>query len=324
MIAAVNHRVLILGASGFIGSHLTRRLLADGFAVRGFSRKRPSDAVDLGTLNRGALEWRVGDFTSRLDHDALIAGCTTVVHLIAATLPSARTDGIPLDLTSDLLPTVSLLEAARRAGARVIYASSGGTVYGQQTESPIGEGSPTDPICSYGVAKLALEKYLYLFGHLHGLDYVTLRFSNVFGRSAPSARGQGLIEIFTDRILRELPVQVWGDGSTVRDYLHIDDAVDAIMKSISYQGQRSLFNIGSGRGASINDIIALITNASGHRPEVSHTEARGSDVAVNVLDCRRAATELGWQAKRSLEEGIRMVVESQRTRVGKRPHREPA
>ncbi len=318
------HRVLVLGASGFIGTHLTRRLLADGFQVRGLSRTRPPDSFDVGAAASGQLEWRVGDFASQADHVALLANCQSVVHLIASTLPHARTDNIALDLTEDIAPTIRLLEAARRVGARVIFASSGGTVYGPQPDPRIREDSPTDPICSYGVAKLAIEKYLHLFGRLHGLDYATLRFANVFGRTVPSARGQGLIEIFTDRILRGEPLEIWGDGTTVRDYLHVDDAVDAIVKSLAHQGPHRLFNIGTGRGESVNGIIARIAQASGLRPQIRYTRGRSSDVAANVLDCSRAAEALGWQARRPLAEGIGLVVESHRNRLATRHASEAA
>jgi UDP-glucose 4-epimerase len=173
---------------------------------------------------------------------------------------------------------------------------------------PIAESAPTDPICAYGVHKLAIEKYLHLWRHLHKLDSVVLRTANPYGERQRHDSGQGAIPAFIARALRSQPLQVWGDGSVVRDYLHISDVARALVMAGCTPRASGVFNIGSGTGHSLNEIVQSLERVLGRRIAVEHQGARAFDVPVSVLDVSLAAHELGWKPQVGLEEGLRRTV----------------
>jgi UDP-glucose 4-epimerase len=195
---------------------------------------------------------------------------------------------------------------------RLIFISSGGTVYGLPQQNPIPETHPTNPICSYGIQKLAIEKYLYLFRELKDLDSVVLRVSNLYGEFQNLERPLGAVSHFTHRAVAGNPIDIWGDGGVRRDYIHADDVVSALLKSITYQGPEHLFNIGSGRSVSLNQLLDLIKQRVGKEIVVNYSPARRFDVQENVLDITRAAKELGWRPSISLETGLDRLLESKR------------
>jgi UDP-glucose 4-epimerase len=174
------------------------------------------------------------------------------------------------------------------------------------------EDHPTEPICSYGVHKLMVEKYLQLEHHLHGLDYCVLRPPNLYGPRQRLDTAQGAVAVFLDRALRGKPIDIWGDGSVVRDYVYIGDAVDALLKAArrpSPAGEPRVFNLGSGRGTSLKELVAAIEALLGRPVKVNYSAARALDVPVNVLDASAAAKHLGWRASTPLAEGLRRTYE---------------
>jgi UDP-glucose 4-epimerase len=208
------------------------------------------------------------------------------------------------DVQSNLIGTINFLKAAVAARVRkVLFVSSGGTVYGIPSGLPIKETAPTDPICSHGIAKLAIEKYLGLFELLHGLGFLIFRLSNPFGeRQRPGA--QGAIAAFMDKALRAEPIEVWGDGSVVRDYIYIEDAIDALVEGLGYSGEQRLFNVGSGVGRSLNEVLGILETVSGRRILRKYLPSRAIDPPANVLDIGRIKSEIGWSPRIPFADGI--------------------
>jgi UDP-glucose 4-epimerase len=295
-------KCLVLGGGGFIGSNLCHALLAIGDSVRVFENKAdPSN----GTLGQ-RLEWCQGDFNDREQVAQALRGCDVVYHLVSTTLPKTSNEDPIYDVQSNVVSTLQMLEEATKEGVRkMIFVSSGGTVYGIPQQTPIPETHPTNPICSYGIGKLTIEKYLHLFHALHGLDYCILRLSNPFGEHQRATGSQGAIAVFLHKALRGETIEIWGDGSVVRDYLYISNAVDALIKARTYSGQCRIFNIGSGAGHSLNDVISRIEELAGSTVRRKYLPVRAFDVPINVLDISRAAEVLEWRPAFSFEEGLR-------------------
>ncbi len=297
---------LVLGGRGFIGSHLVDALLAHGHHVRCFERPH---VVPLGEahLSNPYFEIYEGDFVSEADVKESLAGCDICYHLVSTTLPKSSNADPVFDVESNVLGTVRLLTHAVECGLKkVIFVSSGGTVYGVPTQLPISETHPTDPVCSYGITKLAIEKYLGLFHQLHGLDYTVLRIANPFGERQRTHASQGAIAVFLGKVLRGEPVEIWGDGSVVRDYIHIADVVAALLLSLEQTSreQEHVFNIGAGRGYSLNEVLDAIEKVTGRVADRRYLPGRAFDVPVSVLSIARAKKSLGWSPKVDFEQGL--------------------
>jgi UDP-glucose 4-epimerase len=307
-VARTMRRCLVLGGRGFIGSHLTQALLDQGFPVRCFDRPR-SGGGDGQHVEHANFELCEGDFVDPSDLARALKGIDTCFHLVSTTLPKSSNANPAFDVESNLLGTIHLLTQAVKAGVRkVIFVSSGGTVYGVPETVPIPETHPTDPVCSYGIAKLAIEKYLALFYQQHGLDYTVLRLANPFGEGQRIDSSQGAVAVFLGRILHGEAVEVWGDGSVIRDYIHIDDVVDALLLSVEYKGNDRLFNIGSGRGHSINEVLDVLEQAVGQRADRRYQSSRSFDVPVSVLSIESARRALGWSPKVDFAHGVERFV----------------
>jgi UDP-glucose 4-epimerase len=299
-------RALVLGGGGFIGSHLVTALLAQGARVRVLERPYRQRSKVL--PEHPALEWQEGDFGNTQDIQHALEDVDTVFHLVSTTQPKSSNDDPAFDVGSNLLATLNLLELLREKKAtQLIFISSGGTVYGTPQYTPIPETHPTEPTCSYGIVKLAIEKYLALYRLLHGLDYRVLRLANPYGPGQEANRAQGAVGTFLSRVVHDEPMEVWGDGSVVRDYLYISDTISALLRAAAYKGDERIFNIGSGGGHSIREIISAIEEVTGKTAQVRYTAARKFDVPVSVLDIKRAQHELGWQPGVHLNEGLRLT-----------------
>lgn len=291
---------LVVGGNGFIGSHLVDRLLQRGQSVRIYDRS-PNEFRGV----PAGVEYVRGELENLDLLKEAVEGMEVVYHFASSTLPKTSNDDPVHDIRSNLVNTIHLLEVCVAAGVRkVVFPSSGGTVYGATQTAPVDETHPTNPISSYGIVKLAIEKYLKLFDHLHGLDYTVLRISNLYGPYQNPASQQGVISVFLYRVYTGQPITIWGDGSVIRDYLYISDLVDALETVAQVETQNKLFNIGSGRGTSLNDLIDLIAAVIHERPAVEYLSSRLLDVPTSVLDASRARRELGWGPKTDLTEGI--------------------
>jgi UDP-glucose 4-epimerase len=295
-------RCLVLGGGGFLGGHIVELLQAEGFPVRVFDRvPRRAAAAPV----RPDTEWHEGDFGNRGDLAAAVKGCQIAVHLVATTLPRTSNEDPVHDLESNLLPTIRFLHLALEQGVRrIVFASSGGTVYGVPRTVPVPEEHPTQPLCSYGIHKLAIEQFLHLYHALHGLEYCVLRLANPFGERQRSDASQGAVAVFLDHALRGEPVTVWGDGSAVRDYVYVGDVAEAFHRAVVRDAPTGLFNIGSGQGQSVNDLLEAIEALLGRPVARRYVDGRAFDVPVNVLDISRAARVLDWQPRVGFRRGL--------------------
>ncbi len=296
-------KALVIGGNGFIGTHLVSALKADGIQVRVFDRY-PSKFAEPDTT----VEYIVGDLGNHGALNEIVNGMDWVFHLAYTTLPKTSNDDPVYDVRSNLIDTIQLLQECSNFGVKkFVFISSGGTVYGAPKTVPLKESHPTDPICSYGITKLAIEKYLQLFYHLRKLDYVVLRLSNPYGPGQnPNAR-QGAIGVFLGQIARAEPISIWGDGEIIRDYVYIDDAVAALIKAAQYNAtddDARIFNIGSGRGYSLNEILSAIRSTVDVSVKSKYLPARDLDVPANVLDISLAKQKLDWYPTIDLADGI--------------------
>jgi UDP-glucose 4-epimerase len=298
-------RCLVFGGSGFIGVHLVFALLSAGYTVRSFDRVR-SATLSEKIINFPNFEFFEGDFNNESHVKTALQDCDVCFHLVSTTLPSNSNKNPIFDVESNVIGTLHVLNNAVKSGLRkIIFASSGGTVYGRPIQIPITELHSTNPTCSYGIAKLTIEKYLELYRQLYGLDYSILRLANPFGEGQRTTSAQGAVAVFSGKILKSEVIQIWGDGSTIRDYIYISDVVDAFMACIeSSSDNTSIFNIGSGKGFTVNEIISAIEIASGVPAIRQYSPARPFDVQANVLDINRATKELNWKPRVELEFGI--------------------
>ena len=295
-------KIVVIGGGGFLGSYLVDTLLANGREVRVFDQPR---ARYLDYCGQRGAKIVTGNFLDPGHVGNALSGCDVVYHLVSTTVPQTSIEDPRYDVDSNLIGTLQLLEQMRRAGLKkIIFASSGGTVYGFPREIPIKESHPTDPISSYGIIKLAVEKYLHLYWTLYGLDYCILRVANAYGARQPMTQTQGAIAAFLGKAVAGQEIGIWGDGSVLRDYVYASDIADAFFQASLYQGDLKVFNVGSGRGHSLNDILAAIKNITRIPLRVKYLQGRAFDVPVNILDVSRAKLHLGWEPKIPLEEGI--------------------
>lgn len=295
-----HRKAVILGASGFIGVNLAHRLANNGVDLTCFSRSL-SDHWPTGS--RVIL----GDLVSPPSELLEAMNGAVVFHLISSTRPTAATGEAVAEIATNLMATVSLLEASKHIDCRWIFSSSGGTVYGQTDAVRISEEHPNVPISSYGTVKLAIERYFSLYHRLYGLDFVTARISNPFGPYQSASGGQGLVAALFDRIAAGRPVEIWGDGKNIRDYVYIDDVTEALVLLGERGSAGETYNVGSGLGSTVNELVTKISGILGVAVEAVYTPARGIDVRRNVLDIDKIEHELGWRPAHTLDEGVALT-----------------
>jgi UDP-glucose 4-epimerase len=294
---------LVLGGGGFLGLNLCRRLTASGHRVRAFGHRSRFPA------ELGSTDWQQGDFSDRASVADAIQGVDVVFHLIHSTVPHSANLDMANDVRQNLLPSLAFLDLARGAGVkRVVFLSSGGTIYGRPIQIPTEETSPTEPITAYGISKLAIEKYLALYQQLYGLDYRILRVANPFGPFQVAVKRQGLIAEIISRAISRERIEVWGDGSVIRDFIFVDDVVDALEVAASDDGVERIFNIGSGAGRSVRDVLATIEHAVASKLDIAWKGERAVDVPVSILSVTRARDKLGWTPKTSFESGVTKTI----------------
>lgn len=301
-------RCLVLGANGFIGSHVCQALLDAGHYVIAFDISR--DFAALKQLSSERLECWSGDFLNRTEVSTALKGAHWAFHLVSTTLPATSNKNMVFDVQSNVIASIELLEECVKNNVeKLVFASSGGTVYGNPAQTPVPENAPQQPLVSYGNTKLMIEKYCYLFAYQFNLKTVCLRLANPYG---PGHHGmmQGAIPVFLKRTRDQQAITIWGDGSIIRDYVYAKDVARAFVKAADYAGPQQVFNIGSGTGMSLNDLIEKLKHITGKETPVIYEAARGFDVAEIVLDINLAAKELGWRPQTPLTEGIKLTWES--------------
>lgn len=291
-----SQRCLVMGGSGFIGTNLCHALRGRVLSLRSFSSS--PTAIE-------GVEWIQGSFLNNDDIIRAVEDVDVVFHLISTSTPASSNANPLADAQQNILQTLQLLEACRaKQVKRIIFVSSGGTVYGDAKVLPTPESHPEQPICAYGVSKLAIEKYLHLYERLYGIMAITLRVSNPYGPYQYAQKKQGVIGAFISKTLAGQPIEIWGDGSVVRDYVYIDDVIDALIKASLYSGSFRTFNIGSGIGSNLKSIIDTISEQVNEELDILYKGSRTLDVSKSILDCTLAQRELCWLASHDLKSGI--------------------
>ncbi len=293
-------KILILGA-GFIGMSFIRKSLQFPARVVVLDRKPiPSDLV-------GKVSWITGDFRDLTALSRALKDVDTVFHFISSTVPGDQMN-IALEVEQNIFQTLQLLDACVSMSVRQIIFTSSASVYGIHTQLPIAEDDSTNPISAHGIHKLMIEKYLLLYKHVHGLQCKILRLSNPYGIGQNIDGRQGFIAIAIGKILKQQPVFLRGDGSTVRDFVGIDDVCEAIRLAATVLNEHDLFNVGSGHGISLTQVVNLLENLVGRQIPVVYTETRSIDIPQSVLDISRATKALGFVPKSSLELGLEQTI----------------
>lgn len=227
-----------------------------------------------------------------------------VAHLASSTVPSTGDKDPVADVRTNLVGTLNLLSAMGEAGvSRLLYLSSGGTVYGVPQTVPLEEFHPLSPVCSYGIVKVATESYLEIFSRNHGLSYVTIRASNPYGPHQGNVGIQGIVGTYLNRIYDRQPIEIWGDGSTIRDFIFVEDL--ARLCAVALESKKiGVYNGGSGVGTSVKHIVDLVREVTGHASEVAYRSGRQFDVPTSVLSVEKARTDFDWEPQIDLWEGI--------------------
>jgi UDP-glucose 4-epimerase len=294
-------RILILGGSGFLGSHAVDRFLAGGNEVavydlssERYRRKPPGVKYHTGDLgNVGALE------------EVISGGFDAVLHFISTTSPKSSNNSPEFDIQSNVINTVHMLDLCVKHKVRkVVFLSSGGTIYGNIGDAPsVNEQHPVHPLCSYAVSKLSIEHYLHIYKQLHGLDFVSVRVSNPFGERQNPEVALGAVTVFLHRAINRQPIEVWGDGSVVRDFIYAADVADAVYLATT-KPISGVFNTGSGTGLSLRQLIAEIESVLNLTAQVHWMPGRPFDVPRIVLDSRKLQAATGWSCSRNFREGL--------------------
>ena len=305
--------VAVLGGGGFIGSWVTDHLLSKGYAVRVFERP---GVVPYRKFHAERAEWIAGDMSRVGEIRQALDGACAVVHLVSTTLPRTSNDDPVHDVESNLVPTLNLLrEMVHQQIPKIVFISSGGTIYGAPQRIPIEESHPTNPLVSYGIVKLAIEKYIGMFSKLYGLNGIILRVANPFGERQMAGTGQGAVAVFLHRALCGLTIDIWGDGSCRRDYLHVSDVAEAVSKAVRYEGPSGVFNISSGKGTSLNELVDELELVLGTRIPRRYQPGRPFDVPVSVLSNSLARDELSWAPAVSLRDGLSRTTNWMKSRL---------
>jgi UDP-glucose 4-epimerase len=304
--------LLVTGGAGFIGSHLVDAFAAAGHRVivlDDFSSGRVEnlpEGVEIERCDVRAPE--AARLIATLRPDAL-------VHHAAQMELRRSVEDPAFDAQVNILGSLNLLEACREAGVRqVIFASTGGAIYGEQESFPAAESHPTRPLSPYGVAKLAVEHYLYVYHHAYGLDVACLRYANVYGERQNPHGEAGVIAIFLDRLLSDRRSTIHGDGLQTRDYVHVADVVRANLAVLGRPGYR-VYNVGTGIEATVVELYDELRRAVGSALAAEHGPAKKGEQRRSVIDPAKARRELGLPAPLTIAEGLPRTVEWFRGRV---------
>lgn len=294
-------KYLLLGGSGFIGSRLAEKL---------------SDQHQIVVVGHQAglsfgnnIEYQQLDFTKCQDFTKYIQDIDVVVHMVSTIIPSDDIKNMNTEISDNVIPTITLLKNVSNLKKKLVFISSGGSIYGENNEKN-NEDSPLNPICNYGIIKLIIEKYIEMFGRYYGLDYKIIRPSNPYNEDIQHNKKQGLVPVVIDSIIKDKEINLYGGAETVRDYIHIDDLISGIRAILDYNGAERIFNIGTGKGYTTEELIKIIEEQIGKRAKINQLPARKCDVKKNILDISRIKKETNWQPTISLEEGIRRALDS--------------
>ncbi|MBI2866825.1 MAG: NAD-dependent epimerase/dehydratase family protein [Chloroflexi bacterium] len=303
--------ILVTGGGGFIGSHIAKAFIATGHRV--------VIVDDLSSGRRELVPPQAAFYQMDIRDPAIEKVFQEhrpdVVDHHAAQISVSRSMREPrFDAEVNVVGSVNLLDIAARHGVkRFIFASTGGALYGEPERLPCGESHPIAPLSPYGTAKYAVEQYVRYFKRAGGLPFVILRYGNVYGPDQDPHGEAGVVAIFALKMLRGQEVTVFGDGTQQRDFIYVGDVAQANVSALE-RGEGGAYNIGTGRGDSVNEVYRVLAAATGYTKPPVYLPARPGDVYRIWLNCSLAKRELGWQAATPLEEGLRRTVEAIRKR----------
>jgi len=309
-------RIMVTGGAGFIGSHVVDRYIELGHEV--------AVVDDLSTGREANLNPRARFFREDICSPQLAAVFgefrPEIVNHHAAQVNVRRSVEDPVhDASVNILGSINVFRCAGESGCqKVIYASSGGAMYGEPERIPADEDTPVRPLCPYGCSKYAAEKYLFLFADLYGFRATTLRYANVYGPRQDPHGEAGVVAIFSETMLAGKRPSIFGDGSKTRDYVFVGDVVEANVLALETGDGRS-YNVGTGRRTSDDEIFEAVRRAVGSEVRPIYTDFRPGEVRHIALDSSRIAREMGWSARTPLEEGVPVAVEYYRAKAGGRP-----
>lgn len=297
----------VFGANGFIGRHLTAALLARGYKTVCFGRQFP---LDFQARFGDRVEMRLVDLHNDIETHRKLFGITHVVQLINSSNATIGNNKVIADIHSNIIPHVSFINSCIMSGvSSFTFLSSGGTVYGRPQTVPITEDHPTFPLNSYGLTKLFTEQYLRMLCRGASMGFNILRVANPYGPGQTGVGGQGLIGTILQKCREQQPLTIFGDGLNERDYLYIDDTVDAIIRALEHDPLNDVVNVGSGKGRSILSVVEAVEAALGRNIVREHVAHRETDAPSNILDPTKAENLLGWKAVTPFQEGVARTVE---------------
>lgn len=294
-------KCLIFGGNGFIGSHLVEELVKEGYDVAVFDK---SDIKKLDPII-DKIDIIKGDFLNENDVSSAMKDIDFVFHYISTTTPAIATKDPIYDIESNIIGSVKMFQCATKNNVKkIIFSSSGGTIYGEKVNVPCGEMDPVNPVNPYAISKLTIEKYLHYFNYIYGIDYTIFRYSNPYGERQSPLGKQGVIPIFLNKIKHyENPV-IYGDGSMVRDYIYIKDAISATIAVLEKKTNEKIFNVGSMKGTSINELINIMSEVTSQKIIPEYIE-NTNYIPKIILDISRIKKEVGWEPTVDIHEGIK-------------------
>jgi UDP-glucose 4-epimerase len=297
-------KCLVLGADGFLGSHLVDSLLKESHHVTAFDRFPDGKPRNLDTTKKNLIVIQ-GDFLNRHDLEAACVEVEYVFHFISTTNPASSAKDPLIDIDTNMRMSVELFQICVDSKVKkLIFPSTGGAIYGRHSENNFREDDMAEPISPYAIGKLTIEGYLRYFKNTHGLEAVSYRISNPFGERQNIIGSQGAIPIFLNLMKQDRPLTVYGDGSMVRDFVYVKDISTMISKTFSQTNAYPIYNLGSGEAISVNSLIRILEKVTGIKAQVKYLPIRPTDVDKVVLNVRRFSKEFGFEAMTSLEEGI--------------------
>jgi len=297
------YRCILTGGAGFLGMNVARGLVNSGHEVVVIDKKPLISDCTFDLQKK--MRFIPADFKDLDKSEDVFQKGDILFHFAYSALPGTPLNKMGDDIKENVFESVKLFEMAIKKGIKkIIFPSSGGTVYGEVSDFPIKEGMPTNPICSYGITKLMLEKYILFLSRMYGVGYLIYRISNSYGWGQSVHSEQGLIVNALVKMLNGSQITIFGDDHMVRDYIYIDDIVNAFILGVEKDIRDDIYNIGTGRGYSIKEIIELVSKTVGVCPKVIYSNKRLVDVEKSILDPTKIRLASGWEAKVSLEEGI--------------------
>jgi UDP-glucose 4-epimerase len=290
-------RAVVTGGAGFIGSHVVASLLARGdeaHVLDNFSSGKRENVPDGATLHRGDIRTD----SARVFDEVKPEACFHLAAQIDVRVSIERPD---VDADVNVIGTLRVLEAARAHGTKVVFASTGGAIYGER-DSPAPEDAPRLPLAPYGTSKLAAEEYIAMYNRLYGTSHVSMRYGNVYGPRQDAHGEAGVVAIFMSRLRDGETPRIFGDGEQTRDYVYVGDVAAATLAGLGHDG--SVFNVGTGVETSVLELYEHIQRAAGIEREPEFAPPRAGELQRSVLDPSRAQSELGWRANHSLDDGL--------------------